>query len=82
MTREQAWADPPKYMPTDLVSRADVEGTIDRLTELRARCQRYTSSIVTPMGDEMFYRYQEALIDDLLARLGALFSTTRQTEGV
>jgi len=31
---------------------------MERLAELRARCQRQTNSFVTPMGDEMFYRYQ------------------------
>jgi hypothetical protein len=47
--------------------------TIERVTaqlmELRARCQRYTGSMVTPMGDEMFYRYQESLINELLRRV-------------
>jgi TRAP-type uncharacterized transport system substrate-binding protein len=43
-----------------------------QLTDLRARCQRYTGSIVTPMGDEMFYRYQESLIDELAATLAAI----------
>jgi TRAP-type uncharacterized transport system substrate-binding protein len=40
-----------------------------QLMELRARCQRYTGSMVTPMGDEMFYRYQESLINELLRRV-------------
>jgi hypothetical protein len=40
--------------------------------ELRARCQRQTSSLVTPMGDEMFYRYQQSLIDEAATTLGAL----------
>jgi hypothetical protein len=40
--------------------------------ELCVRCQRYTSSIVTPMGDEMFYRYQESLIDVLTTKLAAI----------
>ena len=47
--------------------------TLERVTaqlmELRARCQRYTGSMVTPMGDEMFYRYQESLINELLRRV-------------
>jgi TRAP-type uncharacterized transport system substrate-binding protein len=45
---------------------------MDRLAELRARCQRQTNSFVTPMGDEMFYRYQQSLIDDAMTRVGAL----------
>jgi TRAP-type uncharacterized transport system substrate-binding protein len=48
--------------------RADI---LRRLIELRARCQRYASSFVTPMGDEMFYRYQQSLIDSAIAALRA-----------
>jgi len=40
-----------------------------RLIELRERCQRYASSFVTPMGDEMFYRYQQSLIDSAIVAL-------------
>jgi hypothetical protein len=39
------------------------------LSELRQRCQRQVSSFVTPMGDEMFYRYQQSLIDRAIAAL-------------
>ena len=53
----------------DSVGRTTAQDILDQLTRLRRRCQRYTSSVVTPMGDEMFYRYQEALIDDLIAAL-------------
>jgi hypothetical protein len=44
----------------------------DELVQLRARCQRYAASIVTPMGDEMFYRYQESLIDQATTTLALL----------
>jgi len=46
--------------------RADI---LQRLTELHRRCQREVSSFVTPMGDEMFYRYQQSLIDRAIAAL-------------
>jgi hypothetical protein len=46
-----------------------LEHVTTRLMELRARCQHYTGSMVTPMGDEMFYRYQESLINELLRRV-------------
>jgi hypothetical protein len=46
--------------------RADI---LRRLTELHRRCQREVSSFVTPMGDEMFYRYQQSLIDRAIAAL-------------
>src|SRR5262245_51195366 len=52
--------------------RAAAEAILARLADLRARCQRQTSSLVTPMGDEMFYRYQQSLIDEATTTLGAL----------
>src|SRR6516162_4027617 len=48
------------------------QSIMNRLAELRARCQRHTNSFVTPMGDEMFYRYQQSLIDDATTTLGTL----------
>ena len=70
-TREQIRANP-LQAPAKAEFRNTATEIMDRLTQLRARCQRYTSSMITPMGDEMFYRYQEALIDDLIATLEAL----------
>jgi hypothetical protein len=52
--------------------RAAAEAIMDRLVELRAHCQRQINSLVTPMGDEMFYRYQQALIDEATTTVGAL----------
>jgi hypothetical protein len=49
---------------------AAAQAIMARLVELRARCQRQTSSLVTPMGDEMFYRYQQFRIDEATATLG------------
>jgi hypothetical protein len=51
---------------------AVARSTRDQFVQLRARCQRYASSIVTPMGDEMFYRYQESLIDEAMTTLALL----------
>jgi hypothetical protein len=45
---------------------------MERSVKLRARCQRQTSSLVTPMGDEMFYRYQQSLIDEAATTVSAL----------
>jgi len=44
---------------------------------LRARCQRQTNSVVMPMGDEMFYRYQQSLIDEAATTLAALLQRVR-----
>jgi hypothetical protein len=52
---------------------------MERLVELRARCQRQTSSLVTPMGDEMFYRYQQSLIDEAATTVGALLQRSNPT---
>jgi TRAP-type uncharacterized transport system substrate-binding protein len=52
--------------------RAAAETLLQRLLNLRRRCQRHTSSFVTPMGDEMFYRYQQSLIDEAITTLGSL----------
>src|SRR5262249_50853893 len=48
-----------------------------QLAELRARCQRQTNSFITPMGDEMFYRYQQSLIDDAMTTVGALVQRSK-----
>ena len=43
-----------------------------QLEGLRERCQRQANSIVTPMGDEMFYRYQQSLIDQAMTTLNSV----------
>jgi TRAP-type uncharacterized transport system substrate-binding protein len=52
--------------------RAEGEALMQQLLKLRLRCQRYTSSLVTPMGEEMFYRYQQSLIDEAITTLETL----------
>ena len=64
--------DPPKQALAAPDARANARNTMEQLTKLRARCQRYTGSVVTPMGDEMFYRYQESLINELMTTLAAV----------
>ena len=49
---------------------------LERLIELRARCRRYTGSFATPMGDEMYYRYQQSLIDEAITTMSALLQRT------
>jgi len=51
----------------------------DQLVQLHVRCQRYASSIVTPMGDEMFYRYQQSLIDEARTTLALLLQHSANT---
>jgi len=49
--------------------RADIDGAVERLTQLSERCRRQSMSMLVPMGQEMAYRYQETLIANLLYAL-------------
>jgi len=59
-------ADPNHGLPE---TRAQIDGLIERLTELAKRCRDHSLSVFVPMGHEMAYRYQEALIYDLVHAL-------------
>jgi hypothetical protein len=61
--------------------RAAAQALMERLLALRARCQRQTNSFVTPMGDEMYYRYQQSLIDEATTTLAALLRGPRSPPG-
>ena len=52
--------------------RKAAEDLMKDLEALRVLCEEKTRSRVTPMGNEMFYRYQELMIKDAQARLAAL----------
>jgi hypothetical protein len=52
--------------------RKAAEDLMKDLEALRVLCEEKTRSRVTPMGNEMFYRYQESMIKDAQARLAAL----------
>src|SRR6516162_3667910 len=79
LTHTQARAFPDGDLLTGPDACAAAQNIRDELVQLRARCQRYAGSIVTPMGDEMFYRYQESLIDEATTTLALLLqrSTSR-----
>ena len=64
LTHAQMRAVPVERVMAVPERRAAAQAIMERLVELRVRCQRQTSSLVTPMGDEMFYRYQQSLIDE------------------
>ncbi len=72
LTHAQIRALPGGELLTGPSARTAAQGILNQLTQLRARCQRQTNSIVTPMGDEMFYRYQERLIDEAMTTLAAV----------
>ena len=72
LTREQMRALPPEQVLASPGAREAARGLLEQLAKLRARCQRETASMITPMGQEMFYRYQESLIEDVATTLSIL----------
>jgi hypothetical protein len=52
--------------------RQAAEALMKDFDALRRRCEDQMSSYVTPMGSEMYYRYQEWLIDEARAALAVL----------
>jgi hypothetical protein len=75
-----------RALPADRVMaaperRATAQSILDRLVALRGRCQRQASSIVTPLGDEMYYRYQQFLIDEATTTLAVLLEGSSNDKG-
>jgi len=72
LTHAQIQAFPGGDLLTGPGAGAAAQSIQDELVQLRVRCQRYAASFVTPMGDEMFYRYQASLIDEATTILALL----------
>jgi len=72
LTHAQIRAQPSERVMAAPERRAAAASTMRRLIELRERCQREAGSIATPMGNEMFYRYQQSLIDEATNTVAAL----------
>ena len=72
LTHAQIRAFPDRDLLTGADACAAAQSIRDELVQLRARCERYAASIVTPMGDEMFYRYQESPIDEATTTVALL----------
>jgi uncharacterized protein len=51
--------------------RAQLDTIMQQLVALSERCRKQSQSMLVPMGQEMAYRYQEALMADLLYALRA-----------
>ena len=78
LTREQI-----KTLPADAALQTPEDcKTAETLTKdfeaLRARCQAQLESFVTPMGREMYYRYQESLIEEAIAALSILLARSQR----
>jgi hypothetical protein len=77
LTHVQMRAIPAERVTATAERRAAVLAIRERLVKLRERCQHQTNSLVTPMGDEMFYRYQQSLIDEAATTVGILLQQSR-----
>ncbi len=69
---EHAKTLPPEAVIKTPQERKEAEDLLKDLEALRLRCEEQLRSMVTPMGSEMFYRYQEQLIEDAQAMLADL----------
>jgi hypothetical protein len=63
---------PPENVIQTPQDRKAAEELIKDFDALHRRCEEQLVSYVTPMGSEMYYRYQEWLIDEAKAVLAAL----------
>ena len=70
--REQIKALPPETVIQTPKEREAAEVLKKEFDALRQRCVDQLGSFVTPMGSEMYYRYQESLIDEARVALAAL----------
>jgi hypothetical protein len=75
ITREQIKALPPEAVIHTPQDRKAAEDLMRDFDALRRRCEDQLKSFVTPMGSEMYYRYQEWLIDEARAALASLLRT-------
>ena len=63
---------PPERVLGEPDKHAAAQVILDQLREL-ASAVTSTSSLVTPMGDEIYYRYQQSMIDEAITTLATLF---------
>ncbi len=77
ITREQIKALPPEAVIQTPQNRKAAEELIEDFDVLRRRCEEQLVSYFTPMGSEMYYRYQEGLIDEAKAVLAGLLRSPK-----
>jgi hypothetical protein len=77
ITREQIKALPPEAIIQTPRDREAAEALKKEFDALRRRCEDQLGSFVTPMGSEMYYRYQEWLIDEARAALASLLRSSK-----
>ncbi len=81
-TPEHVKTLPPGTVIKTAQHRKAVEELLADLEALRLRCEQQLRSVVTPMGSEMFYRYQESLIEDAQAVLADLLRRPGRNEAL
>jgi TRAP-type uncharacterized transport system substrate-binding protein len=77
LTREQIKALPPETVIQTPEDRKAAEDLMKDFEALRRLCEDQLKSLVTPMGREMYYRYQEWLIDESKATLAVLLRQSK-----
>ena len=75
LTRDQVKSLPPDAVLATPQDRVAEEALLKEFETLRQRCQaQVETSWVTPMGSEMYYRYQESMTEESIAALSALLA--------
>ena len=77
LTREQIRSLRPEAVIQTPQDRKAAEDLLKDFEALRQLCEDQLKSLVTPMGREMYYRYQEWLIDESKATLAALLRKSK-----
>jgi hypothetical protein len=77
ITRDRIKALSPETVIQTPKDREAAEALMKDFDALRRRCEDQMSSYVTPMGSEMYYRYQEWLIDEARGALAALLRSPK-----
>jgi TRAP-type uncharacterized transport system substrate-binding protein len=81
LTHDQIKALPPGAILKSPQDCAAAQDLMNDLEALRARCAAQLQSYVTPMGRELYYRYQESMIEEALAALSVLLRRSQGDAG-
>ena len=77
LTHDQIKALPAGAILTSPQDRKAAQDLMKDLEALHDRCAAQFKSYVTPMGSEMYYRYQESMIEDAMAALSVLLQRSK-----
>ena len=77
LTHEQMRARAPELLPAGSPARETARRLLQQFLDLRARCQRQVGSVLVPMGDEIYYRFQESLISQAATTVSLLIGSAR-----